>query len=296
MSDRNPSPKRLDAVSRRALLGGALACSVAGHSAAAEAQAQPAALFVSHGSPLFLPGNEARRAELSAWGARLSKPKGIVVMTPHFASKNCVVGSTGRGFAWYDLPTPMKRLLPQDLEYPSPASESLARQLDALLGEPVRRDTTRRGLDHTTWMPLLCLFPRADLPVLEVGFPYVPTADAFALGAKLAPLRDQGVLFIASGGMTHNLAMAFDEGPVPAFAREFDGWAAETITHGDVDALLDWRRSAPAANLAHPDDGGHFRVALTALGIALGRGGALRASSPVVGFEGTLSKRCLELG
>jgi 4,5-DOPA dioxygenase extradiol len=152
----------------------------------------------------------------------------------------------------------------------------------------------RRGFDHTTWMPLLCLRPAADVPVLELCYPYVSEAQTFALGQKLAPLATQGVLFLASGGLTHNLALDFI-GPTPAFASEFDAWATEQITKRDVDALCDWRHRAPAALLAHPDDGAHFRVVLAALGFALGASRAAVAS-PVQGFEASLSKRCFELG
>jgi len=138
------------------------------------------------------------------------------------------------------------------------------------------------------------------VPVLEVSYPYMPEADQFALGRRLAPLRTEGVLFIGSGGMTHNLASAgLEAAPVPAWSKEFDSWAAETVRAEQVDALLDWRKKAPAAEIAHPDDGGHYRVFLFALGVALGdtrRGTrAANVSFPVTGFESTLSKRCVEL-
>ena len=82
---------------------------------------------------------------------------------------------------------------------------------------------------------------------------------------------------------------------MPAFAAEFDAWATERLLDGNVDALCDWRHQAPAASLAHPDDGAHFRVVLAALGFALGAGRRL-VTSPVQGFQGALSKRCFELG
>jgi 4,5-DOPA dioxygenase extradiol len=85
---------------------------------------------------------------------------------------------------------------------------------------------------------------------------------------------------------------------VPAWAREFDAWLAETVTRSDVDALLDYRARAPAVELAHPDDGDHFDVLLVALGAALGQGSALaHVASAVNGFEaGSMSKRCFTLG
>jgi 4,5-DOPA dioxygenase extradiol len=218
-----------------------------------------------------------------------------VVMTPHFAARELSLGATHAGFGMFNLPVHFKRLLPQTLDYPTPPSEQLAQRIEALLGGPVLRNPNRRGFDHTTWMPLLSLFPAADVPVLELGYPYLPEARGFALGQRLAALRDEGILFLASGGMTHNLGMM--SGPTPSFASEFDAWASECIAKKDVDALLSWRAKAPASDLAHPDDGGHFRVLHVALGVALHARSALAGIGfPVTGFEGALSKRCVQLG
>jgi 4,5-DOPA dioxygenase extradiol len=292
-------------LSRRDLLGAALGLAV-GPTFANRARAASASnpvLYVSHGSPLFLPGNERRILEVRAWGRTLAKPRAIVVMTPHYASRKITLGRTATGFAMYDLPRAFKRLLPQNLEYATPPSEAVAGRVESLL-EPayaVTRDEYRRGFDHTTWMPLSCLFPSADVPVLEVSYPYVDDANLLRLGARLSPLRAEGVTFVASGGMTHNLA-SFDgvgsplDRAAPPWAQEFDAWATERITQFDVDALVDWREKAPASDLAHPDDGAHFRVFLVALGLALG--GADTAQSvrfPITGFEGALSKRSVEL-
>jgi len=283
-------------ITRRDCLGVAIGLAVAG--SARPLRAAPArapVLYVSHGAPIFAINDPARIAELRAWGARLPKPRGIVAMTPHYGSRRLEVGWTGPGLALYDLPESLKRLVPPGLDYATPPSAALAGRVDSLLGAgaPVARGD-RPGFDHTTWMPLRCLFPDADVPVLEVAYPYVPEAEAFAIGRRLAALREEGVVLMASGGMTHNLAAMDPRAEAPSWAREFDAWAAERITALDVDALLDWRARAPAGRLAHPDDGGHYRVMLVALGAALA-GGAARASFPVTGFEATMSKRSVEL-
>jgi 4,5-DOPA dioxygenase extradiol len=227
----------------------------------------------------------------------MPRPRGVLVMTPHWGSRRLALGSTGRGVARYDFPRWLASKLPADLSYPSPPSTELATRVEALLHGvlPVER-AERDGLDHTTWMPLLHLLPAADVPVLEIAYPYVPEAQAFALGRRLAPLRDEGVLVLASGGMTHNLASVDLDAPAasgpPAWSREFDAWAAERLVAGDVDALLDWRRRAPASNLAHPDDGGHFRVLLFALGVA--STSRPSATFPIADFELGLSMRCVD--
>jgi len=315
-SDNRRARSRSEAMSRRACLAGALGLAAAsferparGQASAVgaptagattggpvDAQVRAPVIYLSHGAPIFAINDPARIGELRAWGATLAKPAGILAVTPHYASRRLEVGATGRGFAMYDLPEAFARRIPRGLEYATPPSEALASRVGALLssrGPTVRGD--RRGMDHTTWMPLRCLFPAADVPVLELAYPYVPEDDAFAIGRQLAPLRDEGVLVFASGGMTHNLAaMDFESSP-PRWASEFDAWAAEAIAGGQVDELVDWRRKAPAAPLAHPDDGGHFRVLLVALGVALGGRGSRRVTFPVTGFEATMSKRSVEL-
>jgi 4,5-DOPA dioxygenase extradiol len=284
-------------VSRRAVLGGALGVTLGSSRAAHAGTTSPPVLYVSHGSPLFLPGNEARRGALGSWGVGLARPRGIVVMTPHYASRRLELGHTGRGRALYDLPGPIQRRLPPRLEYATPPSESLAEQVEALVSgsTPVSRGQ-RGGFDHTTWMPLSCLFPAADVPTLEISYPYLPEPDLFALGQKLAPLREEGVLFVASGQVTHNLATFSPDSAPPPWAREFDAWTAESVTRQDVDALVDWRRKAPGVELAHPDDGGHYRVLLVALGVALGSARSARTVRfPITGFEATMSTRCMEM-
>jgi 4,5-DOPA dioxygenase extradiol len=294
-NDRNPAR-----LSRRALLSGGLALAVAGKDGVARAEtAVPAPVgFVSHGSPL-LAIDAVRGGELRRWGHALARPKGIVVMTPHYGTRRLELGSTARGFALYDFPGWLKRRLPQNLDYRSPPSEGLARRVTELLaGQAQPHRSARRGFDHTTWMPLMHLFPKADVPVLEIAYPYLGEAKLFALGRRLGALRDEGVLFLASGGMTHNLAsIDLDrEQAAPVWSSEFDAWAAERLAALDADALVDWRNKAPAARLAHPDDGGHFRVLVVALGVALGsRTAVTRARFPVTGYESTLSKRAVEL-
>ena len=254
--------------------------------------------FLSHGSPR-LPLDKVRSDDLRRWGTQLPKPKGIIVMTPHFATRGLELGPTHRGFGVYDMPGFLKKQLPQDLDYASPPSDALATRVEQCLGssDPIRRSQAR-GFTHTTWMPLLYLYPPADVPVLEIAYPYRSERELLALGKKLAPLREEGVLFVASGQLTHNLASIKLDSPAPppAWSREFDDWASARLSASDIDALVDWRVKAPAADLAHPDDGAHFRVLIVALGLVLGSG-ASRASAtfPITGFESTMSRRSVQL-
>ena len=283
-------------IARRAFLQGAAAISISSRALAAPVRTAMPVAFVSHGSPR-LPIDKVRSDDLRRWGAALPLPTGIVVMTPHFATRGLEFGPTHRGFGVYDMPGFIKKQLPQDLDYASPPSDALATRIEKLIG-PVTRSQAR-GFTHTTWMPLLYLYPPANVPVLEIAYPYRSEPELLALGKKLAPLRDEGVLFVASGQLTHNLASMDLESPVriaPAWSREFDEWVAFRLVENDIDALVDWRHKAPASDLAHPDDGAHFRVLHVALGLALGNGASrLLPSFPVTGFESTMSRRCVEL-
>jgi 4,5-DOPA dioxygenase extradiol len=248
--------------------------------------------FVGHGSPM-LAIDPVRGAELRKWGSALPKPTGIVAITPHYRSRGLKIGHVGKGKALYSFPDFMRAKLPSDLDYPSPDNTQLAHTVADLLAplEPAF-DESRAGFDHTTWMPLRHLFPDAPVPVVEIAMPFAGEQEIFTLGRRLSLLRHQGVFVLASGSITHNLAsMDIAGGPTRPFAHAFDEWAEKTLLARDFDALLDWRKRAPNAELAHPDDGGHFRVLLVALGASSGV-----ASFPVTGMEmGSQSKRCVEL-
>ena len=251
--------------------------------------------FVGHGSPM-LAIDPVRSAELRKWGAALPKPTGIVAITPHYRARGLKIGHLGKGKALYSFPDFMREKLPRDLDYPSPDNTQLAHTVADFLAplEP-SFDESRAGFDHTTWMPLRHLFPDAPAPVVEIAMPFMQESDLLKLGRRLAPLRHQGVFILASGSITHNLAsMTFGASSPPPprpFATAFDEWTEKTLLARDVDTILDWRKRAPGADLAHPDDGGHFRVLLVALGASSGV-----ASFPVTGMEmGAQSKRCVEL-
>lgn len=278
---------------RQALAFGAAA--LASRRALAQGDALVPAGFVSHGSP-FLAVDPVRGPELRAWGARLPRPTGVVAITPHYRSRGVRIGHVGRGRALRSFPAAMDRMVPRDLDYPSPDNSALARIVADLLAplDP-HFDGERAGFDHTTWMPLLHLFPEAHAPVVEIAMPFMREEELLTLGRRLAPLRFQGVFVLGSGGATHNLA-ASDEGETPAWATAFDDWVKRTLTARDVPALLDWRARAPSADLAHPDDGGHYRALLVALGAVARESTFSSATFPVAGMEGSLSKLCVELG
>ena len=135
------------------------------------------------------------------------------------------------------------------------------------------------------------MFPEADVPVLQVSMPTLDPRELFELGRTLAPLRDQGVLIIGSGFTTHNLSQAIfgdTTGAAPEWGREFDRWAKETVESGDIDAVLDFEHTAPAARVAHPRIE-HFAPLFVSLGATADAG--VDAHSAVEGFWYGMAKR-----
>lgn len=124
---------------------------------------------------------------------------------------------------------------------------------------------TNRGLDHGAFIPLLAMFPAADVPVVQLSMPSLDPKALLALGQKLRALREEGVLIIGSGFMTHNFAALRNPGLTDQTARTtaFDAWAVDVLAHSDIDALTEYRRKAPAADIAHPTADHYVPLPLT---------------------------------
>jgi 4,5-DOPA dioxygenase extradiol len=188
-----------------------------------------------------------------------------------------------------------------ELEYAAPPAPKVAARVRELLGDGVVTDSPWRGWDHGTWVPLLRMWPAADIPLLQISLPRKLSAAAqIKLGERLAPLRGDNVFILGSGNVTHNLRrVRFDpEGEAskpPAWASDFDAWVQDVTTKQDVDALANYR-SAPGFAESHPTDE-HFRPLLMAMGAAAASGGSSATSYPVTGFEGgSISRRCIQFG
>ncbi|XAH22204.1 class III extradiol ring-cleavage dioxygenase [Xylophilus sp. GW821-FHT01B05] len=233
-------------------------------------------LFVSHGSPMFALEPGSTGPALAHWGAALSADtplKGVVLMSPHWMARGPAVGTHPAPPTWHDFggfPPPLYQL-----QYPAPGDPALAQEVIALLqqaGIPATADP-QRPRDHGAWVPLLHLLPRANVPVVQVALPagYGP-AEVFAMGRALRSLRGQGVLVVGSGSMTHNLSEFFGgrpelDAPAKPYVEAFSRWIEDALARGDMAALLDYRRQAPNAQRAHPDED-HFLPLFFALGAA----------------------------
>jgi hypothetical protein len=125
--------------------------------------------------------------------------------------------------------------------YRSPGAPDLAARVKALMPDTETVvDQPRRGLDHGAYVPLTVMYPDADIPVLQMSLPTLDPEKLLALGRRLAPLRDEGVLILGSGFLTHGLPFlrdfSVDQTP-PGWSTEFDGWAGEALARGAIDEL-----------------------------------------------------------
>jgi 4,5-DOPA dioxygenase extradiol len=251
-------------------------------------------IFLAHGSPLLL-DDKGWVGELGAWARAMPKPKSVLMLSAHWVDRPITVGATRQVPLVYDFyGFPAKYYA---TKYPAPAAPELAVRLKQLLpGEPVANDP-ERGLDHGAYVPLVCMYPAADVPVLQVSLPSLDPTELFALGRALAPLRAEGVLIVGSGFLTHNLrAMSFEpDAPTPAWASEFDAWTKDVLERRDVDALMDYRARAPGVQQSLPTHE-HFVPVIVAMGAAIDDGAA-KASFPITGFAyGSGTRRSVQFG
>ncbi len=225
-------------------------------------------LFISHGSPLFAlqPGRAGE--QLRALAKQLPTPRAVLVLSPHWMARDLQVTGAAQPPTIHDFngfPAPLYAL-----DYPAPGAPQVAAEVVAALarhGDHALVDPTR-GRDHGAWVPLLHLYPAADIPVLQLSQPRAPSPLVLLeLGRAVSHLRARGVLIIGSGSLTHNLRDLDTDATTAAYAPEFAGWVAARIANGDLHALLDYRAQAPGARRAHPTDE-HFLPLFFAIGAA----------------------------
>ncbi|MFJ4340374.1 dioxygenase [Streptomyces sp. NPDC088915] len=253
------------------------------------------ALYLSHGAPP-LADDPVWPGQLAAWSAGLPRPKAILVVSAHWEEAPLALGATGTVPLVYDFwgfPEHYYRV-----GYAAPGAPALAESVRKLLrapGTPVQ-DVPDRGLDHGAYVPLVEMFPDADVPVLQISLPTLDPRRLMDIGRRLAPLRDEGVLIVGSGFFTHNLAaLRHPGGGVPGWSAEFDAWGHEALAARDVDALLDFAHASPAGRLAHPRTE-HFAPLFVTLGAADAAGDLDTERSVIDGFWMGLAKRSVQFG
>ena len=250
-------------------------------------------IYLGHGAPPLL--DDAQwMGELATWAKGLPKPKSILIVSAHWESAPLAFSSTESGtplvYDFYGFPARYYQF-----QYPAPGAAELAAKVAGLMPDTEHVAFTSRGLDHGAWVPLMAMYPQADIPVLQVSMPSLDPGRLLEMGRRLRPLRDEGVLIVGSGFLTHGLPFLHDfrvDAPPPGWSADFDDWAADALARGDVEELAGFRHRAPGMPYAHPTVE-HFAPLFVTLGAAAD---PEKPSEPVItGFFLGLSKRSIEV-
>ncbi|MBB5938320.1 4,5-DOPA dioxygenase extradiol [Streptomyces zagrosensis] len=242
-------------------------------------------LFVSHGAPFTL-DDPQWLGDLFAWAQSMPKPRAIVVISAHWEQAPVAISGAAAGSPlYYDFSGfhPRYKTLP----YATPDATDLARRLTGLLGRTPVHEFADRGLDHGAFIPLMAMYPAADVPVVQLSMPNLDPSALLKLGARLRPLREEGILVLGSGFMTHSFAV-FRQPELAADTTAFDEWAVDALARGDADALSDYRNKAPGVAVAHPT-ADHFVPLLLTVGAANDPGSAVSAIDRMVMGNSTRS-------
>lgn len=211
-------------------------------------------LFISHGAPTLAIEQSATTSALARIGHNLPKPRAIVIMSAHWLSAKLEISSNPKPKTWHDFSGFDRNLY--EVQYPARGhaelAESLAQQLS---GRGIAcRVNPLRVFDHGVWAPLKHLYPEADVPIVQISLPqHYDSVACYQLGAQLAKLRDEQIMIIGSGNITHNLqAMRWDADSIDHASKDFKLWLLQQLKI-DIPAALDWQQY-PRFRDVHPSD------------------------------------------
>ena len=210
------------------------------------------AIFFGHGSPMNTLANNRYTQTWARLGAATGKPKAILAISAHWYTRGTAVTAMAKPKTIHDFYG-----FPQELfavEYPAPGDPGLAARVRELLAPTEVSLDQSWGLDHGTWSVLKHAFPGADVPVVQLSIDAMrPAAFHFALGTRLSPLRDEGILIAGSGNVVHNLRMMGRDGGAPYdWAVRFDEYVRDALTTKQYDRLIEYHEAGKDARLSVP--------------------------------------------
>jgi 4,5-DOPA dioxygenase extradiol len=250
------------------------------------------ALYIGHGAPPLL-DDPLWSGQLASWAQDLPRPTAILIVSAHWESAPVTLSANGAPLV-YDFGGFAPRYY--QMTYETPDATALAQRVAAMVPatEPVHQHAGR-GLDHGAWVPLKIMYPDGDIPVLQMSLPTSDPTRLLELGKRLRPLRDEGVLIIGSGFLTHGLPFLTDwrlDAAAPGWSKDFDAWAADALSRGDVDALANYRAEAPGMPYSHPTVE-HYTPLFVTLGASTDP--ETPGEQVIDGFWMGLSKRSLQV-
>ena len=247
------------------------------------------ALYIGHGAPLLL-DDPVWSSELAALPEKFEKPKAILIVSAHWESAPISISSPVSGTPLvYDFGGFHPKFY--EMTYVTPDATALAARISAMMPDRQSVHESNRGLDHGAWVPLKIMYPDADIPVLQLSMPTSDPGSLIELGKRLRPLREEGVLIIGSGFLTHGLPFLRDwsiNAAAPGWSSEFDSWAKDALSRGDVESLASYQDLAPGVRYAHPTVE-HFTPLFVTLGAATDP--EIAPETLIEGFWMGLSKR-----
>jgi len=212
-------------------------------------------LFISHGSPMLAINPEQVGPALERLRLNLPQPKAIIVMSAHWESNALEVSTGLRPETWHDFRGFPPALY--EIRYPAAGQPELAEKILTMFADAglAAHANSTRPRDHGVWMPLLHMYPNADIPVIEISLPRsASTQMLYQIGQCLAVLREQQILLIGSGSITHNLSeLSWDSenSHVPVWASSFRNAVVSKLNHNQFDEVLDYK-SLPYIHKNHP--------------------------------------------
>ena len=240
-------------------------------------------LFVGHGNPMNALAVNDYTAAWKRLGAELPRPRAILSISAHWYTPGVRVTSQERPPTIHDFGGFPRQLY--EVEYPAPGSPQLGRRVRDLLAPAEVAFDDRWGLDHGTWSVLVHMFPRADVPVVQLGIDETLTPEQhWDLALRLRPLRDEGVLIFGSGDVVHNLhTYAWGRHPVEPYewALRFEQVVRIAIEEGHLETVVGYEELPDAALAAPTPD--HF---LPLIYVLAQERPEERVAYPIEGFDG----------
>ncbi len=226
--------------------------------------------FISHGSPMMAIENSATSHFIADLDKTIERPDAIIVFSAHFDLQKDIVITSGRSpktiHDFYGFPQEL-----YDLEYPAPGNPELANRIaqrfEAHGLKPILSD--EQGWDHGVWIPLRLMYPDADIPVVQVSINSALGAEVnYRYGEILSGFREENILIIGSGGISHNLREVFNPAPDKNRVQKvemFTEWVHDKLASRDTDALFHYLEQAPHTLFNHPTQE-HFLPIMAAWG------------------------------